>query len=224
MEGEQSTQHTEADENEGEENLLDVNGDVMLGGNLRDNHRVGSAIEVDTENTEDEQGRTSHEHQRQFHGRILLVARTPHADEQVHGNEGHLIEHEHGEHIHGDEEAEHTRGKQGEPKEILLRERLQLPGGKRSREYDDARKQQHHNGDSIHAHGIFDIQRLEPVYGIGEQHLGIVAGRTLLDEIDGKPDGQGKQTGRTRHHHATHLTEIACQPKAEQHQDGEYYE
>ena len=127
MEGEQSTQHTKTDENEGEEYLLDVNGNVMLGGNFRDNHRVGSAVEVDAENTEDEQGRTSHEHQRQFHGRILLVARTPNTNEQVHGNEGHLIEHEHGEHIHGDEEAEHTCGKQGEPKEILLRERLQLP-------------------------------------------------------------------------------------------------
>ena len=48
MEGEQSTQHTKTDEDEGEENLLDVHGDVVLGSNLRYKHRISTAIEVDT--------------------------------------------------------------------------------------------------------------------------------------------------------------------------------
>ena len=51
---------------------------------------------------------------------------TPHADEKVHGDEGNFIEHEHGEHVDGDEKAEYAHRKEGEPKEILLGEGLQF--------------------------------------------------------------------------------------------------
>ena len=137
MEGEQSTQHTESDEDEGEERILNLLGNVVHSSNLVDIHRGVTAEVVDTQHAENQQSRTTHQHQRQLHGRILLAARTPHTNQEVHRNQSHLIEHEHGEHVGADEETKHTRRKQGEPKEILLGKRLQLPRGEGTREHDD---------------------------------------------------------------------------------------
>ena len=108
VEREQGAKHTETDEYEREEHVLYVGRYVVVSGNLHHVHGGSTVEEVYSEDTENEQGRTSHEHQRKLHGGILLVAAAPYADEKVHRDEGYLVEHEHGEHVYADEEAEHT--------------------------------------------------------------------------------------------------------------------
>ena len=104
VEGEQRTQHTKTDEDEGEEHLLRLYGNVVHGSNLIDIHGGGTAEVIDTQNTDNQQSRASHQHQGQLHGCILLIARAPDTNQQVHGNQRNLIEHEHGKHIGADEE------------------------------------------------------------------------------------------------------------------------
>jgi len=224
VEGEERSQHTETDEDKREEDVLDGLRHGVELSQVGHVHRLCTTEEVDAEDAEDEQGGTTHEHQGQFHGRILLRARTPDADEQVHRDEGDLVEHEHREHVGGDEEAEHTNAQQHEPKEVLLGERLQLPGGERAREDDDRREEDHHHGDAIHADAIGDLERFEPRDAIGEQHVGGIATGALVDEIDSQPDGQRQQGGSTDNHHATHLIEVLGQPEAQEHQEGDYNE
>ena len=225
VEREQGSQHTEADEDEGEEGILNGhrNGVRRLGDgvDVHGEHAAVDAVEVvDAEDAKDEQGRAAHQHQGQLHGRILLAARAPHANEQVHGDEGYLIEHKHGEHVGADEEAEHTRRQQGEPEEVFLGEGLQLPRGEGAREDDDARQEQHNHGDAVYAHSILDVERLEPVDSSGEQHLSVVACSALLNEVDGQPDGERQQAAGSRDHHATHLIEILGKPQSQKHQGG----
>ena len=74
VEREQGPEDSETDEDEGEEYLLDVGGNIVLGGNLGDNHGVGPAEEVDAEDADDEQRRASHKHEGKLHGCILAVA------------------------------------------------------------------------------------------------------------------------------------------------------
>ena len=50
-----------------------------------------------------------HEVQRQLHGRVFLPSRAPDPDEQVHRQDGDLIEEEEEEQVPGHEHAEHTR-------------------------------------------------------------------------------------------------------------------
>ena len=114
MEGEQSAQHTETDEDEGEESTLDVGRNEMRGlGNLIYVHRIHTtilAIEiVDAEQAQNQECRATHQHQGELHGCIFFLARTPYTNQEVHRNKCHLIEHEHGEHIGTDKEAKHTR-------------------------------------------------------------------------------------------------------------------
>ena len=96
-------------------------------GNLKHIHCRSTASEIYAKNTKDEQSRTSHQHQRKFHCRILLVAAAPDSDKKIHRDKCNLIEHEHGEHVGCDEETVHTSAQKSEPKEILLGERLKLP-------------------------------------------------------------------------------------------------
>ena len=114
VEGEEGSKHAEANEDEGEKCLLDGYGNKMRRGSyLVDVHGERTAIltveVVDAEDTEDEQCRTAHEHEGQLHGCILLLARTPDANEQVHGDKSNFVEHKHGEHVGADKEAEDTR-------------------------------------------------------------------------------------------------------------------
>ena len=73
MEGEQSTQHTETNEDEGEEHLLNSYGNIVHSSNLIDVHRGSTAEVIDAKDTDNQEGGTSHQHQRQLHGSILLV-------------------------------------------------------------------------------------------------------------------------------------------------------
>ena len=127
VEREERAKHAESDEDEREEYLLYVNGNIVHGSNLLDVHCRCTAEIVDSEDSDDKQGRASHKHQSELHGSILLVSATPHTDEKIHRDESNLIEHEHSEHIGADEEAVNTGREQCEPKEVLLCHRLELP-------------------------------------------------------------------------------------------------
>ena len=131
MEWEQSTQNTESDEDEWEEDILDVSRNTMVSCDSCQLECVLTAVDtvevVDTQQSENQQSRTSHQHQGKLHGRILLATRTPNTNQQVHRNQSYLVEHEHSEQVGRDKEAEHTSRKQCEPKEVLLCEWLQLP-------------------------------------------------------------------------------------------------
>ncbi len=78
-------------------------------GNFQQVHRGGSGTVVDTQDTDKQEGGAAHQHQCQLHGGVLLASRPPYTDKQIHGNEGNLVEHEHGEQVGRDEEPEHTR-------------------------------------------------------------------------------------------------------------------
>ena len=72
MEREQGAQHSEADEDEGEEHLLDVDGNAVVGGNGRQFEGIGAAVEaveeVDAQQAENEQRGASHQHEGELHG------------------------------------------------------------------------------------------------------------------------------------------------------------
>ena len=60
------------------------------------------------------------EHKGKFHGRVVLAARPPYTDEEVHGDKRNLIKHEHSEEVDRDKEAEHTSREEDEPEEEFL--------------------------------------------------------------------------------------------------------
>ena len=80
----------------------------MQRGDLVQVHRLRPGAEVDAQDAAEQQGRPAHEHQRQLHGRILLAAAAPDADEQVHRDQCHFVEHEHSEKVHRNKETEYT--------------------------------------------------------------------------------------------------------------------
>ena len=127
MEWEQSTEHTESDEDEWEQYVLYVNRDVIVVGNLKDVHGRGTIVEIDAYKTEDDKCRTSHEHEGKLHSGIFLLSTTPVTDKEIHRDKGYLIEHEHSEEVDADEESEHTCREEYEPHEELLCEWLEFP-------------------------------------------------------------------------------------------------
>ena len=108
VEREQSTKYTETNEHKREQHVLNGCRDVVVVCNLKDAHCRGTIEEVDTYQAEDDEGRTAHKHQRKLHGCILLATRTPETNQEVHRDEGYLIEHKHGEEVDRDEETINT--------------------------------------------------------------------------------------------------------------------
>ena len=153
VEGEEGTENAEADEGHREPNALlgevDGMGAAHVVGDVNDVHGLATGTIEDTEDAAHEEGRSAHEHEGQFHGGIFFLAAAPDADEEIHRDEGDFIEHEHGEHVDRNEEAENAHAQEGEPKEIFLGEGLELPGGEGACEDDDGREQQHGYADAV---------------------------------------------------------------------------
>ena len=220
VEGEEGTQHAEADERQGEPDALLLDGDVVQVGNLQQVHRRGARAEVDAQDADQQEGGAAHQHQRQLHGGVFLVAGAPYADQQVHRDQSHLVEHEHREQVYRDEEAEYAQREEGEPQEVFLRQRLQPPGGEGAGEYDDGRKQQHHYGYAVHAYRIVYVESRIPGDVGTKQHLVRSATLAGLEVHHGQRDGERQQGGGTCHHHRAYLRDVAAQPEAQQHQQG----
>src|SRR5574344_1311251 len=131
MEWKQCSKHTETKEGDREEYLLHEHRysmrTVQVVGNLIDIHRHGTATEIDAQNTDQQKSGTAHQHQGKLHRCIFLRSTTPYTYQQIHRDQGYFIKHEHREQVGRDKESEHARRKQCVPKEIFLRQRLQLP-------------------------------------------------------------------------------------------------
>src|SRR3712207_2956383 len=97
MEWEQSSKNTKTDKEEGEKYLLNLNRNICHRCNLIDIHGCSSTEIVNTKDSDNQQSRTTHQHQCQLHGRILLRTGSPYTYEQIHWYQRHLIEHKHGE-------------------------------------------------------------------------------------------------------------------------------
>ena len=183
--------------------MLNLDGDGMrairLVGNLDNVHRLAASTIEDSEDATHKECGTSHQHQGELHGGILLATRTPNADKQIHGDKCHLVEHEHREHVDADEEAKHACAEEREPQEILL---VHVPRYERARKYNDGGKQQHSHADAVNTHRILDVQWLNPVERGREEHFRIIDG-TFLQEHYRERNCQDEQATAACHHHGS---------------------
>ena len=103
MEWEQRTKNTETDEEQWEEHVLyalrDSVSTIGMVSDIQDFESLSTTVEVDTQDTDKQEGGAAHQHQCQLHGGVLLASRPPYTDKQIHGNKGNLVEHEHGEQV-----------------------------------------------------------------------------------------------------------------------------
>ena len=205
VEREQGAQYAETDEGQREPDALLFDGNVVQACNLQQVHGRCARTEVDAQDADQQEGRATHQHQRQLHGGVFLVTGTPHANQQVHRDQSHLIEHEHREQVYRDEEAEHTQGQEREPKEIFFRKRLQTPGSESTREYDDGRKQQHHYRYAVDTYRIVYVESRIPGNVGAKQHLVRRATLAGLEVHHGQCDGEHQQGRSARHHHRAYL-------------------
>gem|GEM_PF-3035083 len=198
VEREHGAQHAKSHKGEREQIVLPLVRNSIVVRYLQQVHRqglsLGRAMEINANETQHQEGRTTHEHEGEFHGTVVLVATTPHTNEQVHGNERHLVEHEHGEQVYRDEEAKHTCREQEEPQEELLGQRVHLPRGKHASKDDECRQKNHHHAHAVHSQGEFDVHRFIPGDRRLEQHFARVAGTTQMQE-------QVHQVERKSHQH-----------------------
>ncbi len=165
VEGEHRAQHTESDKCHREEEILPALFDVAFMRYL-DNVPGVSAVRhlgvvVDADQTEHQEGRAAHEHKGQLHRRVFLAARAPHADEKIHRDKSHLIEHEHREKVHRDEEAVDTRREEYQPKE----ERsgiVDFPRGERTGKDDNRCQNDHGDRNAVDSNRKIYVESLEP--------------------------------------------------------------
>ena len=228
VEGEEGTKNAKADESHREPNALlgqgNSRGTACVVSNVEDVHRIGTCSKIDTEDTHHQEGRTAHKHERQFHGRVFLATTTPDTDKEVHGNERNLVEHEHGKHVDGDEEAEHTHRKEGEPEEVFLGERLKFPRSEGSREDDDGGKQKHHYANAVDTYLVVNMKRREPFHTIVEEHGVRVAAFAGCQEGKGQIDSVNQECRTACDHHTPDLVERACGPQTDKHHQGDEHE
>ena len=120
-------QYTKTEECQWEPDALLCKRYVVQLCNFEKIHGGSSRTEIDSENTDQQEGGTTHKHECQFHGCVFFASRTPYTNQQVHRNQCDFVEHEHGEQVDGYKESEHSHREQGEPKEIFFGQRLQTP-------------------------------------------------------------------------------------------------
>ena len=225
MEGEQGSKDTKTYEGHGEPNQLPVGGNgvcsVGVIGNVDDVHGLSTCTIEDAEDAAHEEGRTSHQHQGQFHRCIFFATATPHSDEEIHGDKCDFIEHEHGEHVGSDEESEHTHGKEGEPKKVFLGHGFELPRSKGTGEGDDGREEQHGYADSVNTNGVVDVKGWKPLYTAHKEHFAVRIEGSRIEEGEDQIDGECQEGGAPGYHDASNLIETARNPKRRQHQKGD---
>lgn len=178
---------------------------------------------VDADKREHQERRAAHEHQGELHGRILLAACAPLADEKIHRYERHLVEHEHREEVGSDEEAEHTGGKEEKPHEEVACV-LNLPRGEGAGENDYRRKEEHGDGDTVDTHRQVDVQRPEPFPATGEEHLFGIAGLAQRDVVGHDPHAQGEKRYRADDGHGAHTLDAPAKGETTQHEQGYHHE
>ncbi len=173
VEGEHGTKHAEADECHREEECLPAVRDGIVLCYFKnvpsELSAFGSRVVVDTDKAEHKEGRAAHKHKGKLHCGIVLAARTPYADEEVHRYEGHFIEHEHREEVDGDEEAEHAGRQQNQPKEECFG-LCHGPRGERACENDYGGENEHGHGDTVDTYCEVYVERFKPCPRVNEEH------------------------------------------------------
>src|SRR5574344_405296 len=162
MEWEKCSKNAETNEYEWEEYLLNIYWNIMKGCDCIEIHCLCSTEIVDTQNTNNQQSTTTHQHQGKLHSCIFLRTCSPYTNKKVHWYQCYFIEHEHGEDIGRNKEAEHTNTQKNEPKKIFFLHRFQLPRSKSTCKDYNSRKQNHDNRNAINTHTITDMERSEP--------------------------------------------------------------
>ena len=217
VEGEQCAQYAESQESHREEDLLVFGRDFQLR-DFKHVHGFGSGTVEDTQDTDEQECRATHQHQGQLHGRIFFSAASPHTDKEVHRNQSHLVEHEHGEQVGRNKESEYTGAQQGEPHKVFLGERFQLPGSERSGKHDNSTQQQHDDRDTVDSYRVSNVQRGIPNDAVSEKHFFGSASVAESDIRNGEVCGKNQQDAGACYHHSSYLIQVAGNPQAEQHQ------
>ena len=143
VERKECAQYAESQEGEREPDALLCERDVVQPGYFEDVHCRPAGTEEYAQNTDQQESRTTHQHQGQLHGCVFLASRAPYTDQQIHRDQRDFVEHEHCEQINGDEESEYSHRQECEPQEVFFGQRLQLPGSEGTGENNDGTKQQH---------------------------------------------------------------------------------
>ena len=221
MEGEHRSQHPESYEGQREEQALSRHRDRVLR-DFEDVHRVlpslGCGVEIDPQDPHQQERRTTHEHQGKFHRCILLAARTPQTDQQVHRDQCDLVEHEHREQVDRDKEPEHAQRKEHQPHVVFLGLVLDGPRSKHTGEEDDGRKHQHGYRNTVHPDGVMDVQRSEPQDAVGVQHRRIGTCRPIRKERHQQVNSCRQHSAGSRNGHRMHLFDAAAKQQRQEHQ------
>ena len=190
-------------------------------GDVDDVHGLTTCTIEDTEYSAHEEGRTAHKHEGELHRCIFFASTTPHSDEEIHGDKGNFIEHEHSEHVGGDEEAKHTHGEKGEPEEVFLGQWLELPRSESTSEGDDGREEQHGYADAVNTNGVVDVKGWKPLYTAHKEHFAVGIEGSRIEEGEDQIDGECQEGCAPGYHDASNLIETARNPKRRQHQKGD---
>ena len=140
-----------------------------------------------------------------------LPARTPDADEQVHRQDGDLVEEEEDEEVQRHEHAEHAGDQEEQQRVELLAARLDRPRREHAREQDDGGQQHEHEAHAVDRDGVSDAEGRHQRMRLAE----LEAGRRAIvrkiqpdreHERDGRPGGRGpsheqRPVPRPRHDH-----------------------
>ena len=162
VEGPESGEHAEADHDEGEEDLLEVAGEV---GFLEREQVEGAdaGFDVDRDDGDPDEHAARDEVEHQLHGAVFLVGAAPDGDEQVHGQHGELVEEEEEEDVEGEEGAVDAGEQRHEEDEVLLGAVVDAPGDDHAGEGDDAGEEDHQRRNAVGAPVHGDAQALDPL-------------------------------------------------------------
>ena len=204
VEREHSAEDAETDESANEQGILPSSVDARTLHDFDDVHRFAGMI-VDAEDADEQESRTTHKHERELHSRVVLVAATPNADEQIHRDKSHLVEHEHREQVNRDEEPEYARREEYKPEEVFFSERFNLPGSESACKDDYSREKNHEHRDAVDTDSEVNVQRLKPHIRIGEKHKFVGVGSALTDKCVAEIKSRNEQERSPGSCHRTDL-------------------
>ena len=158
----ESGQHAAADQEQREDDLLEVLVVLDLV-KLRQVECANARLYKDSEDPDEDEHAGAYQDHRQLDGAVLLsprergerTGRAPDANQQIHREDGQLVEEEPEEQVKRGKHAKHARHEQEEQDEVVLVAVVDLRGDQCGREGHNARQQHHGRADAIDA----EVQR-----------------------------------------------------------------
>ena len=196
-----AAQHREAKEGRQEPGILERRGKI---GGLEQAHIEGveTRFVVHRQRADESHHRTDEQVQGQFHGGVLArLDPAPNGDQQVHREDGDLVEEEQHEQVERGEDAEHARSQDEQEGKELARTVLNTgrgmlvvnaPRDADAREHDDARQQDERRADAVHAEDQVHAQRGQPGIFLDE----LVARHAVDQVLDVDPGRKDQGEGR----------------------------